>query len=168
MSVVAERLLADPNAKPDQKQNVKQLAEFAGRLKSSPVDSWTAGFGGLPVPYWHFWQAYDPGATAAMFSGSLLLVAGGKDGPFFEPEWTRWQEVLGNRPLVTRKVYPDLNTLLQAGSIPANPSGFPPVRAIAPTALDFLASWIRTQWENRSPHLSARSTSTSRMGSASC
>jgi hypothetical protein len=80
-----------------------------------------------------------------MFSGSVLLVAGGRDEPFFEPEWARWQEVLRNYPRVTRKVYPDLTSLLQAGNAPANLSGFPTAKPIAPVALDFLASWIRMQ-----------------------
>jgi dienelactone hydrolase len=145
MTVASERILADPNAKPDQKENAKQLAELGTRLKSSPVDRWTAGIGGLPVSYWRFWQGYNPGAEAAMFPGSLLLVAGSKDEPFFAPEWARWQDVLGSRPHVTRKVYSDLNSQLQAGSVPADLSRFPPARPISLTALDFLASWMRTQ-----------------------
>jgi len=80
-----------------------------------------------------------------MFSGNLLIVAGSKDELFFAPEWARWQEVLGNRPRVTRKVYPDLNPLLQASPARVDVPGFPPARPIAANALDFLASWIRTQ-----------------------
>jgi hypothetical protein len=145
MNAVAERILADPKSTAADKQNATQLAESAMRLKSTPADKWTAGIGNLPASYWHFWQIYSPGAEAARFQGSILLLAGSNANPFFAADWARWQEALSGHHRVTLKVYPELNPLLQAGAPSAKQSGFPEARPISPSALDHIAAWIRAQ-----------------------
>jgi hypothetical protein len=145
MSLIARRILDDTNAPPAQRQAATQMAELATLLKSTPIDKWPSPAGNMPQSYWRFWQTYDPGAQAARFPGSLLLVFGSKDEPLFAPEWAKWQAALGSRPRVTQKVFPEFTPLLQPVS-PAPPaSAFTPQKPVSPVALDFIAQWIAEQ-----------------------
>lgn len=73
----------------------------------------------------------------------MLIVQGGRDYLVGPRQWDGWARTLGDNPAVTRRLLPDLNHMMQAGSGKMRPEEYGERRPIAAAFSDLLANWVK-------------------------
>jgi alpha-beta hydrolase superfamily lysophospholipase len=79
---------------------------------------------GAPPPYWRELAAVNPVRVAEALEIPLIVLQGGRDYQSTAEDLAIWENVLGGRPDVMTKLYPDLNHLFMPGHGMATPQEY--------------------------------------------
>jgi pimeloyl-ACP methyl ester carboxylesterase len=126
-------------------EDARKVAAEARRLED-PSEKDDAIVLRHPLWYWRQLASYDAVAdigTLTAKGGRVLIIQGGRDYLVGPLQWAGWERALDANPAVTRRLLPDLNHMMQAGTGKMRPDEYGERRPVAASFTDLVADWVK-------------------------
>lgn len=134
-----------PNPTEQSKKVLEQIKEQATRIRMGKFDDTTPATElllNLPGSYWKALKAYNPTATAAGYTGRILVLQGERDYQVTMTDFEGWRKALQGHKKATFKSYPALNHLFMEGKGKSVPTEYMQAGNVAREVIDDIVAWI--------------------------
>jgi dienelactone hydrolase len=101
---------------------------------------------GYPATYWYSLNQIDIAAISKELTIPVYIAQGSADWQVFpDKDFTKWQELLGDKKNVTFKLYDNLNHLFMTSNGKTDITEYNIAGSVDQTVLDDIAAWIKGQ-----------------------